>query len=402
MRTALRAAGLAALLLALPAGCGDAPAAPDAPAAKPPAAANDAAGSAATRATMGQIVDSLAFVLPLSLDDASFSDPAQRQAILAALDALAANGAKVTSHVEGRDAGFAFLSRSLARDTEEIRDRYAAGRTAEARFLLLEVTDNCAACHSRLPDSREHPVGRRLVDDPRVAALDLDERVNLEVATRQFDRALTSYEALFADPARPAADLDLQGHVDGYLEVVLRVENDPERALRAITLLSKREDLPASLRENAGAWTRSLGELAKRERKGTPLEQARALIEQAQDSERYPDDRAALVDYVAASAILHRFISSQQTLGPQVAESCWWLGLIESRIGRSFWLSQTEFFLEQSIRLAPQKPFARDAYELLEEFEASGYSGSQGSEVPKEVRERLAELKRLIDHAQGS
>ena len=127
-----------------------------------------------------------------------------------------------------------------------------------------------------------------------------------------------------------------------------------------------------------------------------------ALIEQAQDSDRYPDDRAALVDYVAASAILHGYISSQPSLGPEVAEACWWLGLIESRIGRSFWLSQTEFFLEQAIRLAPQKPFARDAYALLEEFEVSGYSGSQGGDVPKDVRERLAELKALIDHAQGT
>jgi hypothetical protein len=402
MRIPLRIACLAPLWLAASAACNAAPEGNAAPAAPPPAPAKEDASAAETRATMGAIVESLAFVLPLSLDDARFADPAQRQAILASLDALAANGSKLTSHGEGRDAGFAFLSRSLARDTQEIRDRYAAGRTAEARFLLLEVTDNCAACHSRLPDAREHPIGRRLVDDPRVAALDVDERVNLEVATRQFDRALASYETLFADTSRPAADLDLQGHVDGYLEVVLRVDDDPARALRAMTALSRRKDLPASLRENVGAWLASLRALEKRERKGTPLEQARALIEQAQDSDRYPDDRAALVDYVAASAILHGFISTQRSLGPEVAEACWWLGLIESRIGRSFWLSQTEFFLEQAIRLAPQKPFARDAYALLEEFEVSGYSGAQGGDVPKDVRERLAELEALIDHAQGT
>ena len=51
-----------------------------------------------------------------------------------------------------------------------------------------------------------------------------------------------------------------------------------------------------------------------------------------------------------------------------ITEACYLLGVIESRIGRSFWLSQTEFYLEQAILLAPDRAFANDAYELLEEF----------------------------------
>jgi hypothetical protein len=387
MTTRTVAAGTAALLLL----AGPAPA---------QQAGKAAAGDAATRARMGQIVDSLAFVLPLSLSDERFANPAQRQAILDALDALAANGAKVESHAKGRDLGFTFLSRSFARDTREIRDRFAAGRTAEARFLLLEVTDNCAACHSRLPDAREHPIGRRLVDDPRLATLDPDERVNLEVATRQFDRALASYEKLFADPARSPSDLDLQGLVDGYLEVVVRVQNDPERALRTFSALAQRKDLPAALRENLSGWIASLRSLRGRSFPGSPLAEARALVAEAQDSARYPDDRSALVVYLAASGILNRFVAEGRAPAAELGEACYLLGTIESRIGRSFWLSQTEFFLEQAIRLAPQKAFANDAYELLEEFLASGYTGEGGAEVPAEVRARLEELRALIRRAQ--
>ena len=354
----------------------------------------------ATRATMRQIVDSLAFVLPLSLSDEPFADPAQHQAILDALDALAKNGAKLERHVEGRDLGFAFLSRSLARDMREIRDRYAAGHVAEARFLLLEVSDHCAACHSRLPDHREHPIGRRLVDDPRVAALDLDQRVELEVATRQFDRALASYETLFADPDLSPADLDLQGHIDGYLEVVVRVQNDPERALRTFTALAKRKDLPAALRENLGAWIASLRALQGRSFTGSPLSEARKLIAEAQDTSRYPDDRSALVTYLFASSLLNRFTTTPDVSSSDLGEACYLLGVIESRIGRSFWLSQTEFYLEQAILLAPQRAFANDAYELLEEFLISGYTGSEGADVPPEVRARLDDLKQRIRRAQ--
>ena len=386
MKADSAAAMLAALLLPLPALAGS-----QTPATDPEA----------TRATMRQIVDSLAFVLPLSLSDEPFADPAQHQAILAALDALAKNGAELEGHVQGRDLGFAFLSRSLARDTREIRDRYAAGHVAEARFLLLEVSDHCAACHSRLPDDREHPIGRRLVDDPRVAALDLDQRVELDVATRQFDRALAGYETLFADPALSPAELDLQGHVDGYLEVVIRVQNDPERALRTFTALAKRKDLPATLRENVGVWIATLRDLKGRSFTGSPLSEARKLIAEAQDSSRYPDDRGALVTYLVASGLLNRFTTTPGVSSADLGEACYLLGVIESRIGRSFWLSQTEFYLEQAILLAPQRPFANDAYELLEEFLVSGYTGSEGSDVPPELRARLDDLKQRIHRAQG-
>jgi hypothetical protein len=390
MQAHTAAAIVATLLLWLPASAR----------AQTPASDSGATDADATRATMREIVESLAFVLPLSLGDAPFADPAQHRAILDALDALSRKGSSLERHVQNRDQGFAFLSRALARDMREIRDRYAAGQVAEARFLLLEVSDHCAACHSRLPDDREHPIGRRLVDDPRVAALAPDERVELEVATRQFDRALASYEALFADPDFPPAELDLHGHIDGYLEVVVRVQNDPARARRTFTALATRKDLPAALRENVGAWIASLRAFEGHAATGSPLSEARELIAQAQEPSRYPDDRNALVSYLYASGVLNRFMQTPGVSSSDLGEACYLLGVIESRIGRSFWLSQPEFYLEQAILLAPERAFANDAYELLEEFLVSGYTGAAGNEVPPEVRARLDDLKQRIRRAQ--
>ncbi len=76
--------------------------------------------------------------------------------------------------------------------------------------------------------------------------------------------------------------------------------------------------------------------------------------------------------------------------------------VVESHVGRAFWLSQTEHFLDAAIRLAPAGPFAEDASSVLEEFVLSGYTGSSGSDVPEEVGRRLAELRALIDAAPDS
>jgi hypothetical protein len=361
-----------------------------------------AADDQGTRATMGELVEALSIVLPLSLDADRFAAPENRATIESALRTLATSGARVESHGQFQDAGFGFLSRSLARDTAEIRRRFDEEKFAEARFLLHELTDNCVACHSRLPDDRSHPLGRRLFAQVEIAEMPLDERVTLETATRQFDQALASYEELFARPDVSPGDLDLMGYLDSYLEIALRVKNDPVRPIAPLKKLAARKDTRAPLRATLESWIASLEELAKRPAAPPTLERGRALVAEAEDRARFPDDRRALPIYVAASGVLHQYVSAEHRTRDELAESYYLLGVIESHVGRSFWLSQTEHFLEASIRTSPGSRFASEAFDLLEEFVVSGYTGSSGSHVPTDVQERLDALRALIDSARPS
>jgi hypothetical protein len=363
------------------------------------AAAGASDSDAQTRATMARIVAALDFVLPLSLSDARYSDPEARPEILAALATLAESGASLEDHALGRDAGFGFLAGSLATDSAEILRRYQEDRFAESRFLLHQLTDDCVACHSRLPDAKAHPLGRKLLEDPAIAQLPDEERVELEVATRQFDRALDTYEALFASPDVSPTDLDLLGALDGYLELCLRVQGDPRRPAAAFQQLVARDDVSPPLRAALSAWIQALQELAKQPPPEPSLAAARALVAEARNQSRFPDDRRALVFYVAASGLLHRYVSQGGHSAADLGEAYYLLGLIESHVGRSFWLSQTEHFLEASIRTAPGEPSAEAAFVLLEEFVVSGYTGSAGGDVPSDVRARLTELRALIDAA---
>ena len=352
-----------------------------------------------TEATMEGMFEAVRFLLPLSLSDERFEDPASREAILAALQTLEASGSQLEAHGRRRDASFSFLSRSLARDSAEMRQRYESGRIAEARFLLHQFTENCVACHSRLPSDREFPLGQRFVQQASIADLPLEERVNLEMATRQFDRALATYEALFASPEASPTDLDLMGHFDGYLELSIRIRQDASRPARVLEQFSTRPDLSPALRANLSHWIASLHALEKRRLGGSDVGQARALLREAENAEHFGDSRAALVSYTAASSVLHRFVAAHPQDGPELAEVYYWLGVIESRVGRTFWLSQTEYFLEAAIRLAPSSPFAHRAYDLLEEFVVSGYTGSSGVNVPADAKARLQELRELIDRS---
>lgn len=361
-----------------------------------------APADAETARTMAALVANLEYLLPLSFDSDRFAAPAEREAVQAHLRLLVQQSQRLEKHAEQQSAAFGSLSRSLAEDAQQIEERYREGRPDEARFLLHELTDACVACHSRLPDSAPRPLGRPLADSPEVVALPLDERVRIEAATRQFDRALDSYEKLFASKELTPQDLDLGGFLDTYVELCLRVRRDPARPRRALTRLAARSDATDAERDMLTAWVASLRSLEERKPLPDRLAEAAALLAMAKDRSRYPDDRRALVYYVAASSELHRMLAEPGTTKQQQAEAYYGLGLVESRVGRAFWLSETEDLLEAAIEADPAGPWAEPSFRLLEEFLASGYTGSAGSDMPADVRMRLTRLRALIDEAEAS
>jgi hypothetical protein len=349
---------------------------------------------------MVEIAQALRVVVPLSLNGARFGDPANRATLVGALDNLAGNAKRLETHGSSGELGFAYLSESLARDSLDIRKRFAEGRVGEAQFLLRHLTETCATCHSRLPDDRKHALGKYLAEDQAIAALPREERVQFEIATHQFGRALATYESLFSDPNTSIAELDLSGDLENYLELCLRVQRDPDRAISNLEGLASRKDLPSRLQPHVETWIdalRSLGDASD----GNTIERARELVKPVLEDSQV-SGKSELVRLIAASGLLHRYAASTTEPAERVGEAYYLLGVIESRIGRSFWVSQTEFFLETAIRMGPKQRYADAAFALLEEFLVSGYTGSAGTHVPPDVVQKLEELDELMTRVRAA
>lgn len=353
-----------------------------------------------TRQIMREVFSALKDVLPLSLDEKRFADPAQRAAIRESLAVLSRNAGKLSGHGAGHGSSFEFLSASLAREAAEIERRFAAGRFREAQFELHEFTENCVACHSRLPDPDDAQISSRFMDDAQVAALPLPERAQLAMATRQFERALAAQEAMLTSREFDVSSIDLLGYLDDYIEVCVRVKRDFERPARALETFAKRSDLRASLKSDVSHWVADLRAFGARPAV-EGLEAGRKLAQETEAASEKGGEHALLVRFEVASGALLRYVASLPDGDARAAEAYYWLGVIESRVGRSFWLSQTEPYLEAAIRLAPGDPLAPKAYALLEEFVVGGYTGSSGEHVPADVKAWLEELQRLIDTKRG-
>jgi hypothetical protein len=350
----------------------------------------------ATRARMTELVEALRVALPLSLDPEAFAAEANRARLEAALRRLRDGASALADHGGASDVGFSHLSSTLARDAMDIHHRFVTGRVDEARFLLGELSNDCVACHARLPYGRDSEIGRSLWNAVDAASLPLDQRVRLQVATRQFGPALESYESLLAGNAVSPTELDLGGYLSDYLAVAIRVRGDLPRARRHLDAWRRRPDLPAYLQDLAGVWVDALGALDAPTPKGAEVARAKQVLEQARTVRRFPADRAGLVHDLVASGLLHRRVTELGKPTPESAEAYYLLGVTELRIGSSAWLTEPESYLEAAIRAAPGQPAARQAYVVLEESTLLGYTGSgSAGELPPEVTRWLAELRRL-------
>jgi len=352
-----------------------------------------------TREVMRVIFSQLQVALPLAVDAKVFRDPKQAGKIRTALKTLADAAHGLDSHGQGLDPGGLYLARSLERDARRAVQFFEEHKYDSAEFFVGQLTESCIGCHSRLPSPSDAPLARGFAARADVTHLDPLERARLEVATRQFGDALGTLEKVFASEDVPP--YELLGPLTDYLTICVRVVGDTARPVPVLKNLAKREDLWSALRSDVEAWTHYLPELATRDFGGDPIERARALINEGRQLILFPSDRRALVHYVFASKLLHRYVSTQREPGPGLANAYYLLGVAESRIGPNFWISQAEFYLETAVRMSPGTDVGRDAYALLEEETLSGYTGSGGLELPEDVEGHLRELRQLLDSARA-
>lgn len=366
--------------------------------------AQTAEDTAQLKVAMNKIYHSLQDLLPLSLEPGGFKHASQQRKVKAALQTLSSEAKWIRQHAAPEDQGFAFLSESLAADAAGAYRHFNEGRTAESQFLIRHVTENCIACHSRLPSGDAHP-SKTLFNSIDAKRLNKDQRALLLIATRQFDDAMKTFEDMFNDPSFLKSQAVLLNPFLDYLSIAVRVKGDYARARATMEKVLTRTELPERVGDDVRMWVASLKQLEKNPPVGgDKLEKAKELMANGKKEMEYPTDRSGLIYYLAASGLLNQYIHDDKPSDPKkLGEAYYLLGMAETVTGRSYWLSQTDRYLEAAIRTAPSAPYARKAFNLLEENVVMGYSGSSGTHIPADVQAKLKELGRLVrgDQAKG-
>jgi hypothetical protein len=361
--------------------------------------------------TMHAVFEEMRMLIPLSLTEERWSEPASRAEVLASLARLETAAAALETHGRDREAGFGELAISLAGDLYEARERYRVGAYEEARFFLTGSLQNCVACHIRLRTDASFPLAEALMDQEEVDALPPREKARLLVIVRRFDEALTTWEGLLADPEISASQLDASGVLVDYLNVGIRVRGAIERATGTLDRFVARKDLPFYLKRRTSEWQDALAKLdPEKFKEGTPssLELGVALAREAGETAEGPYGRDGLIQDLAAASQLVGWLEQDramtvartrnrtETERNNAALAYYWLGVVEARSLDGFWVNLSERHLEAAIRSDPKGPIAGKAYALLEETQVLGYGGSSGVHLPTDVWNLLRELRELM------
>jgi tetratricopeptide (TPR) repeat protein len=348
-----------------------------------------------TRQTMHRVFDALTALVPAAIADSITVWEERPEAIRTAIDSLAAASEQLAAHGIHRDASFRFLSQSLASETRMLQRQLERGKYISAAYFTERVVETCIACHVRLPTSRPGDFERALFERVDRSALPPFARADLEMASRQFDAALQTQEAQFADPEASLDAVDLSSVLTSYLITALRVKRDPGRAAKGLALLARREDLSAQLELNLPIWQQALTQLAPALHEAPTLERAQKILDSGHALSEFPFDAANQVHAVIASSVVFRYLEEKAPEGEALAQALYLLSRTEAFTRRSFELSEAASYLEQAIHAAPHTTIAERAYARLELQTLLQFVGEQSIEMPEDIHSWLMELREL-------
>lgn len=295
------------------------------------------------------------------------------------------------------DPSLDFLSAEFAGQSRRAYRAFQQGSIAYGSKLLRSTTAYCIACHTR------HASGPNFLNYPlsdRARGLQREERAELFVATRQFDKALAEFQEILRDEEmirkRP---FDWEKPLRQALEVAVRVKEDPEVAGQVLRIALNATSLPFYERQRLMLWQRSTAAW-KKEKETKPrseaqqIAQMRRLFKEANQAGGTAFSRAGEIQFLRASASAHDLLRKAKQ--PKVvAEALLVAGSSYEALSSSASGSMQEVYYEACIRRLPHTDLASDCYSRFEHSVYFGYTGSSGTHIPEDTKQLLSELKSL-------
>ncbi len=319
---------------------------------------------------MHRVYDAIAYLLPLSVRNADAHSKWDKELVEEKLQVLTAASGTLVKHAEDEDAEFRLLARSFDRLVQDIGVSFRAQWPDYAYYSLMELTDHCVACHSRLPSPSQDLFGQRLMARMNADAIEPESRTLLYIATRQFDAALTLFEQQLSDPAMDPIEADYRGIMLRYLRVAISTSGSNERVEKFLDSYRKRKDLPYYIAHRLEHWRSALTQLASSMDGAPDLGRARQIFDNATTLTLAPGNRLRAVEDLVAARIMRTYLQQHpKAAAAERGEIYYKLGIIALRTSEPEpAVPELEMLMTASIQSDPHGPFAKDAYGTLEEY----------------------------------
>lgn len=328
----------------------------------------------------------------------AYSDPQNGKEISARLKEFSGLAhtlkAEMGEKIVGSDPLVRYSLGQLKGDISRAQESFEIGSLDYSRGVMKNALNHCFRCHS-LND----PGSKATLDWSSFKNLPLSplERVDLLVASRQFDQAKQLLEGLMKDPEYVMrAPFDFESALRRYLALMVRVKRDPKATLAELENLDHRKEVPFYVQEHLHSWIQSLSAWShEKPTKTSLLDQARARMKAAQRLQGFAKDHSGDVEYLRVTNMLHDYLKTAQSPA-DTAEAFSLLGQSYEVLDELGYWNLHEVYYEACIRALPKTDRARGCFRRLQSSIYLGFSGSSGVHIPQSERERLNELKPLL------
>ena len=351
---------------------------------------------------MRELGKTLADLLTDVSSDKRFNDPTNKVRIeknAKSLSTLAHDLNKSGKISPDADPTIQILTGMFADESNRAYVELKRGNRTYARNVLKSVSGYCIACHTR---NSTGPQFAQLPFEPTSSDMKTLEKGEFFAASRQFDRADVEFKKVI-DGGVSSLDQSLEWEraVRYSLAIAIRVKEDPALALKLVDSALGSKNIPFFIRQNAAEWRRSIlkwqAEPPHHETNEEGLHaEAVRLIAEARNIQKYPVDRSGDIFYLRASAVIHSLLQVSPK-GRYAADAYLLAGLCYEVLGPFNLFDLHDFYYEACIRQSPNSKASELCYERYQESVVLGYTGSGGTSIPDELKDKLKSLE-LMAH----
>lgn len=297
------------------------------------------------------------------------------------------------------DPSTKIISDLLKHETRHTLAEFKRGNRAYAKDLVRGVASYCIACHTR------SDIGPKLttsVSAEVMNSLSISDRIEWLSATRQYDRAIKEIDSFLSDKdSMKNTPFEVERAAQNGLAISIRVNRDADVAKTIVKRLLAQNELPSYLKKDAEVWKTSLESMRMKEtadlKSEKLLERAESLITSAYGKQKYLLDRSATIEFVEVTELAHRYLATEKAPSSENTARALYLLASSYEVLRDLNIySLHDLYFEACIRVAPLAPTAATCLMRLEASWFSAYSSSSETQLPKDISDRLSELKNLV------
>jgi len=292
------------------------------------------------------------------------------------------------------DPTLSILSGYLSEEANAAYSAFKNGKPEYARGIVRSMLGTCIACHNR--SNSGQPL-EKLNLEPTDAHLKPIEQAEFYAGTRQFDRAEKEFLSIIENSEVASNDPYSWEHaIRQSLTIAIRVKKDPILAKKVIDTALTQKKAAYTTREDLTQWKKSIDQWIKEPKttvkteKGMLSEGSR-LINEAHQLQKYPMDHSADVLYLRASAAYYSLIEAAPN-GKNVSDALLMEGICNEVLSPLGLEDLHRLYYEACIKKSPHSPVAMECYRRYERSTIQGYTGSAGTAVPEEIKQKLLDL----------